>query len=202
MRRPAPGLASEVAGKAVVINPALLTMSGERTLRRAVALASVAMPPEQFLTALGTAVEVHVSRLVGFLVSLSDVDKTTFGRELIAAVEDDLTRTWRDRNRWLTRGFGIPVAGHAPWQRFDTVVEARNTVVHGDGYLSDLQASRTLQQISELRARYRKELDIGLNGGRLQFAASSVDLAHNAARQYVSYLDGAVLVRYPAVRQM
>jgi len=166
------------------------------------ALATVAMPPEQYLTALGTAVEVHVSRIIGYLVDLSDVDATAFGRSLLAEVEDDMTRNWPNRNQWLAKGFEIVIAGQSAWQQFDTVVEARNTVVHGDGFLSDQQLRRTLHQINELRARYRKELDIGLVAGRLDFGTSSTGLAHNAARKYVAFLDKAVLARYPAVKRL
>lgn len=191
-----------MVNKVQVIDPAKLTASGERTLRRMTTLASLAMPPEQFLTALGTAVEVHVSRIIGFLVDLSDIDGTAFGRALLEEVEDDLTRNWPNRNTWLANGFGIAVAGDAPWQHFDTVVEARNTVVHGDGFLSDQQLRRSLQAINALRKRYRKELDIGLVAGRLDFAKASSRLAHDAARKYVAYLDEAVIARYPTVRRL
>lgn len=190
-----------MATKPFVIDPGKLTASGERTLRRVAVLASTPMPPEQFLTALGTAVEVHVSRIIGHLVDLSGVDASPFGQELLATVEDDLTRTWDHRHRWLDRGFKVPIAGNLPGQRFDTVVEARNSVVHGDGYLSDLQAARSLEKITQLRARYRKELDIGLVAGRLDFARTSTDRVHEAARQYVAHLDQAVLAQYPAIRR-
>lgn len=187
--------------KPFVVDPAKLTASGERTLRRVAALAATPMPPEQFLTALGTAVEVHVSRIIGYLVELSAVDATPFGRALLAAVQDNLTYTWDDRHKWLGRGFEVPIAGNLPGQRFDTVVEARNSVVHGDGFLSDTQAGRTLARITKLRQRYRAELDIGLVAGRLAFSQTSSELVHEAARRYVAYLDSAVLTKYPAVRR-
>lgn len=188
-------------GKPFIIDPAELTASGERTLRRVAALAATTMPPEQFLTALGTAVEIHVSRIIGYLVDLSDVDASQFGRELLAVVEGDLTRTWNDRHAWLNRGFAVQVAGNKPGQRFDTVIEARNSVVHGDGFLSDHQSARSLKQITDLRARYLKELDIGLVAGRLDFSLASTALAHEAARRYVAYLDKEVLANYPAIRR-
>lgn len=190
-----------MADKSSAVDPAKLTASGERTLRRLVQLASVAMPPEQFFTALGTAVEIHVSRLIGYLVDLSDIDSSPFGRELLSTVEDDLTRTWNDRHRWLDRAFEVGVAGYGPGQRFDTVVEARNSVVHGDGRLSDQQLGRTMQKIIGLRARYKKELDIGLSAGQLDFAPTSRDLAHEAARRYIAFLDAAVLAKHPAMRR-
>lgn len=126
----------------VVVDPAKLTASGERTLRRLASLAATQMPPEQFLTALGTAVEVHVSRLLGFLVELSDIDTTPFGRALLATVEGSMTYTWEDRHKWLDRGFAVAVAGHLAGQRFDTVVEARE-FSRPRRRVSQRQASRT-----------------------------------------------------------
>lgn len=185
-----------------VIDPNRLTPSGERCVRRLDRLAALGLPPEQFVTAVTTPVEAHVSRMIGYLILLSDIDRSALGRALIEAAEDAMTRNWTDRTDWLARGFEISVRDRTAWQRFDTVVQARNALVHGDGFLSDQQLALTLTKLLTLKRRLGDELGVSWSGGRLAFDSSSARAAHDAARTFVADLDERILAKFPQVSRL
>ena len=111
-----------------------------------------------------------------------------------------MTYNWANRIDWLARGFGIRVAGGHAWQRFETVVQARNALVHGDGQLSEKQRALGLSKLIQLKKRLLDEMDVGWSRGHLTFNAVSARAAHDAARHFVADLDSRVLAGYPQVR--
>lgn len=183
-----------------VIDPSRLTRSGENCLRRIDQLASLRLPVEHFVTAMTAPVEAHVSRVISHLVRDSDMDRSALGRALLEEVESEMTQNWPNRTGWLARGFDIHVAGDLAWQRFDTVIQARNALVHGDGQLSDQQKALALTKLIQLKKRLRDEMNVGWSRGRLAFDATSGAAAHDAARRFVADLDARIQATYPQVR--
>jgi hypothetical protein len=159
-----------------VIDPAKLTESGERCLRRLVELQRLGLPGEQLVTAIGTAVEVHVARVLARLVTLSVVLDHRFGSALLARVEKDMNKSWPGRLGWFKSGFDLPIAESLTWGRFETVIEIRSSVVHGDGALSDMQSGGSVQALIKLHRRFFDDLHVEFPG-RAKFKDASGDLA-------------------------
>lgn len=184
-----------------LINPSALSQSGERCLDRLVDIHFLGLPTPQVFVPIASSVEVHVSAMVARLVVLSSISDNPFGAALLQEAERDLTRTWNDRYRWLNRGFGLQLSGDSVPQRFNTLVEVRNSLVHGDGQLSDDQHGLTLKKLVALKKDMKKHLGVTADG-RLRFGDDTKARAFAIAREYVQYFDQAVLKVYPAAKTL
>lgn len=185
----------------VVIDPARLTESGERCVQRLSELGQLHLPPAQLITAIGTAIEVHVSRIVARLIVLSGIQDNTLGQALLVHAEQDINKSWPSRGKWLKQGFGVEYMGDPPYQAFDTLVELRNAVVHGDGSLSDQQQRKGLAALRTLRQAFANRLDVEFHG-RAKFGPNSSILAMDIARSFVAGFDQKVLSLYPDARRL
>lgn len=182
-----------------VIDPALLTESGERCIHRLAELGELRLPSAQLITALGTAVEVHVSRILVRLIVLSDVQESDLGSVMLTELEREMTRSWSSRSSWLKRGFAVEYEGEPQSQAFQSLVELRNSVVHGDGAASDEQERKGTSKLKELRKAFARYLDVEFYG-QARFSASTPALAMDIARNFVAHFDARVLARYPRVK--
>lgn len=183
----------------VAVDPADLTASGERALHRIARLpldASVQAPRQWVLVSSVAVVEAHVATVLRALVARSNVDSTPIGASLLAAVRDDMTKTWDARMWWLGHAFGVQVGGDAPYQRFRTVVELRNALLHGDGELTDLQ-TRSVQKTLALKKELLQVLNVDLRGRRVVLGDDSHTRGCSAARTFVVAFDKAVLALHP-----
>lgn len=119
-------------------------------------------------------------------------------RVLHAEVEDSIFRTWEARRKWLSSAFDINVSGERASQEFDAVIDLRNSIVHGDGQLTDLQLSK-LKDFFRLRDQYVRVLSAQVSG---RFITLSSDVAVRAAtvsRDFVLHFDRVLLTKFPAL---
>jgi len=114
-------------------------------------------------------------------------------------VGERFSSTWSDRTTWLSKGFGVPIAGTTAYQDLDTAIQVRNAVAHGDEQLTDLQ-TRTVAKTLILRRNIRKVLQIDAIG-RLRYGTETPVRAESLARSFVLYFDEALLSEYPELRR-
>ncbi len=184
-----------------VVDPSNLTESGERCLRRIAAFAQTPMPEGQLATAVTTAVEVHINRVLGRLIVLSNLQASPFAEAMIAELEDALIRTWESRMSWLARGFGIAVTGRQPYQRFDATIQLRNAIVHGDGQLTDLQ-QKSLAKLTALKRNLWTALSVQCIGLVPVPTASTHAAIIDVARVFVASFDAEALRIHPAIARL
>lgn len=181
------------------VDPAQLTDSGERCLRRVSELYVLRLPASTFSVVVMAPVEVHVTGILGRLIGQSSESSGLLGSALIAHVGDGFFDNWDLRLKRLKEGFGLSFAGDKPYQQLSLVVETRNAMVHGDGQLTARQTAKTAA-LKTLRRGLEATLDISCRGLVLEPAASSVDKTVDVVRGFVAAFDGAVLAAYPAVK--
>jgi hypothetical protein len=183
-----------------VINPEELTESGERACVRLNELYGSNLPSAQLITGIGTVVERHVGAVLARLIYLSDVKSTQIGSALVDEISESMNATWKNRKKWLSSGFGISYSGTTSGQNFDTLVELRNSIVHGDGALSDLQEKKSVDKLIALRREFKEGLSTKFFG-RAEFSDDSSDRAMMIARQFMLEFDRAVVSLYPDARR-
>ena len=181
------------------LNPGQLSDSGERCLRRIIELYETGLPAPHLITAYGTAVEIHVSEMVERLVRISPISMEPFGRELIKEVGANMISTWPQRHRWIRRGFDVDYTGTAAAEKFSTLVELRNAIVHGDGSWSRHQRNDAVGARVALRRSFMNTLDVAMQN-EAKFGTQSREKATVVVRDFVSVFDQAVLSKYPVVR--
>lgn len=184
-----------------LIDPSAVSQSGERCLARLGELQILGLSTPQVFAPIATAVEVHVSAMLARLVVLSNIEESPFGAALLSEAEGGLSRTWYDRYRWLNRGFGLALAGDLPSQEFNTLIEVRNSMIHGDGQFSDDQQSLKLSKLVALKKDMQKHLAVTADG-RLRFGANTHTRAFEVARRFVAYFDAELLAKYPAAKTL
>lgn len=185
----------------VLVDPGRLTESGERCLARVIEQYRLGLPPAHLATGVVTPVEVHVSRVIGRLIALSDVPTIDFGQAMITHIGKSFTSTWDYRIAWLRDGFRLSLAGEKPYQDLQLVVEARNAVVHGDGQLTEWQP-RDAAKLATLRKRLDKTLGVDCRGIVLTFGESSEERIVHVVREFVVRFDAMVLDSYPQARRL
>lgn len=178
------------------VDPALLTESGERCIRRLNELASLSLPPPQLISSVGTVVEVHVAYILDRLIDHSRVADNPVGEALLGDARKAINSTWDKRGDWLTNPFGVGYRGDQTWERFKVVIEARNAVMHGDGAMSANQAGMSLPKVLLLRRSLLNELNIRLDT-QSQYGADTSQRALEIARRFVAHFDSVVIARHP-----
>ncbi|MFG1751434.1 hypothetical protein [Streptosporangium sandarakinum] len=123
---------------------------------------------------------------------------SVFVSALLASVGDDPFKTWDSRLTWLSNGFAISLKGDRPTGKFLSVVDVRNSIVHGDGKLTSMQVGKVSQFVN-LR-RELSDLAIEISATRLIFSQESSTLAIIACREFVCHLDEMALKAYPVLR--
>ncbi|WAC55945.1 hypothetical protein [Gordonia sp. SL306] len=128
------------------------------------------------------------------------MQSTQIGAALVDEISDSMNATWNNRKKWLSSGFGISYSGTASGQNFDTLVELRNSIVHGDGALSDLQEKKSVDKLIALRREFKERLSTNFLG-RAEFADDSSDRAMIIARQFILDFDRSVVSLYTEARR-
>lgn len=181
-----------------------LTESGEGVLRRVSILGTTRYSDTDqdsiraAVVSCATLVEAHVDKVIKSLFAADVAMSFALARVLHAEVEDSIFRTWEARRKWLSSAFDINVSGERVSQEFDAVIDLRNSIVHGDGQLTDLQLSK-LKDFFRLRDQYVRVLSAQVSG---RFITLSSDVAVRAAtvsRDFVLHFDRVLLTKFPAL---
>jgi len=178
----------------------ILTASGEAAVRRIAMLAAdgSGRPPQDLIVALVTLAEAHVDRCIDALFAASPVLDLPLGAALFREVKDSIHRTWRSRYEWLSTGFDVKVSGTRPAQDFDTLVELRNTIVHGNGRITDLQSSNA-NRLASLKAGFRQTLGIESLGRRVVLGPGVETTASRIGCRFITAFDEQLTTCFPAL---
>lgn len=176
-----------------------LTESGEATLRAITRLRLSSDSTERVLILLATLVEVHVAKVLKVLVGINRAGRPRFESALVADVEENMYLSWPSMWKWLSVGFDIKVQGVGPAQAFESCIDIRNAIIHGNGRLTEMQSKNFTASIS-MRSEAVRRLGVHFVGNRVVVDAQTRELALLAARDFVLYFDSQVLGKYPKLR--
>ncbi len=183
------------------LRPDSLSDSGDECVRRLGNLARLAAEPSAetawIVIASVAVVEAHVGRIILRLVDQTGVQATPLGRALVADSRDAFVDSWGSRLQWLNRGFGVALAGGSEYQSFNVLVQARNAILHGEGYLTERQVRR-LARVLELKRNLRSVLGVETVGRQVMFSAATRTRTLSVSRTFVDHFDAEVLKRFPA----
>lgn len=141
--------------------------------------------------------ESFTEKILSTLLESSVVNTNRLGSALIADNWSQFFQNWDARLKWLWRGFEIP-NGTTQVQEVRTLVELRNSIVHGGGNLTRMQTGSLNKQLA-LEYRYRHQLDVTTEGGRLDFGSKTRIRAIEIAREFVFHIDNSARQRFPDV---
>jgi hypothetical protein len=152
---------------------------------------------ESLVISCASAVEAHFDRVLNELIkrngpasNLSSGSNQLFAA-LLDDVRDDMFRTWEARLSWLKRGFGISIAGDAETQNYRLVIELRNSLIHGNGHMTDSQI-RDFRRACELRRQMALHLDVQFNGRVVLLMAFTGIKAVELSREMIRHLDNSL----------
>lgn len=181
-----------------------LTESGEGALRRVSILGTTPYSDTDqdsiraAVVSCATLVEAHVDRVIKSLFAADDAMSFPLARVLHAEVEDSIFRTWEARRKWLAAAFNINVSGEKASQDFDAVVDLRNSIVHGDGQLTDLQISK-FKDLFRLKEQYARVLSAQVNGRFITLPSEVAVRSAIVSRDFVLHFDRVLLNKFPAL---
>jgi hypothetical protein len=181
-----------------------LTENGEGVLRRVSILGTTpyANTDQDSIRAAvvscATLVEAHVDKVIKSLFTADAAMSFRLTRVLRAEVEDSIYRTWEARRKWLSTAFGINVSGDKASQEFDAVVDLRNSIVHGDGQLTDLQLSK-IKDLFRLKEQYARVLSAQMNGRSITLSSEVAIKSATVSRDFVLYFDEVLLAKFPTL---
>ncbi|TPQ22625.1 hypothetical protein [Streptomyces sporangiiformans] len=181
-----------------------LTESGEGVLRRVSVLGTTPYAETDqdgiraAVVSCATLVEAHVDKVIKSLFSADAAMSLSLTRVLHAEVEDSIFRTWESRRKWLATAFGINVSGDKASQDFDAVVDLRNSIVHGDGQLTDLQLSK-IKDLFRLKEQYTRVLSAQVNGRFVTLSSEVAVRSATVSRDFVLHFDKVLLEKFPAL---
>ncbi|MFD7236893.1 hypothetical protein ACFWAT_16515 [Streptomyces syringium] len=183
------------------MRPRSLSSSGEEAIRRISALLKEAedfrvMGGGNEVVAFATLTEAHVDKTIRQLFSDSGVLEAEVSRRLYLEVHDSIHRSWDARYKWLSQTFNVKIAGERFEQDFGLLVELRNSIIHGNGSLTSLQASRVPQMFS-IRAGLRRALGLESHGRSFLLNGAIVVPAAKICRDYIFGFDALVQERFP-----
>ncbi|MEU8977616.1 hypothetical protein [Streptomyces sp. NPDC048309] len=181
-----------------------LTESGEGVLRRVSILGTrpYANTDQDGIRAAvvscATLVEAHVDKVIKSLFSADAAMSFPLARVLHGEVEDSIFRTWEARRKWLSTAFDINVSGDKASQDFDAVIDLRNSIVHGDGQLTDLQLSK-FKDLFRLKEQYARVLSAQVNGRLIALSSGVAVRSAIVSRDFVLHFDKVLLAKFPAL---
>ncbi|MCX5226290.1 hypothetical protein [Streptomyces sp. NBC_00233] len=181
-----------------------LTESGEVVLRRVGILGTTPFANSDqdgiraAVVSCATLVEAHVDKVIKSLFSFDAAMALPLTRVLHAEVQDSIFRTWESRRKWLATAFGLNISGDRQSQEFDAVIDLRNSIVHGDGQLTDLQLSR-FKDLFRLKEQYARVLSAQMNGRSITLSSEVALRSAIVSRDFILHFDNELLVRFPAL---
>ncbi|MFE5089203.1 hypothetical protein ACFRCI_02120 [Streptomyces sp. NPDC056638] len=181
-----------------------LTENGESVLRRVSLLGSspyVATDHDAIRAAVvscATLVEAHVDKVIKSLFTADAAMSFPLARVLHAEVEDSIFRTWEARRKWLASAFGINISGDKAAQEFDAVVGLRNSIVHGDGRLTDLQVG-SLKDLFRWKEQFTRVLSVQMSGRTIILTPEVAVKSAIISRDFVLHFDGVLIEAFPTI---
>ncbi|MFJ2232525.1 hypothetical protein [Streptomyces sp. NPDC087859] len=181
-----------------------LTESGEGVLRRVGILGTMPYADtdqdgiQAAVVSCATLVEAHVDKVVKSLFAADTAMSFRLARVLHSEVEDSIFRTWEARRKWLSIAFDINVSGDKASQDFDAVIDLRNSIVHGDSQLTDLQLSK-IKDLFRLKEQYARVLSAQVNGRLIILSPEVAVRAATVSRDFVLHFDRELLTEYPTL---
>lgn len=156
------------------------------------------MPSDWVVVTCTTCIESHFDRVLNRLIETSDVELSRFSSALLENSRDEIFKTWDSRLKWLDSGFGISIAGDRPIQEYRTLVDLRNTIVHGQGYLTEIQQGN-ISRLLDLKRRMSRLLDVQFHGHRVLLPSDVGDKVIRTCRAAIVCLDTALLQAHPGI---
>lgn len=145
-----------------------------------------------------TLVEAHVDKVIKSLFSADAAMSFPLARALHREVEDSIFRTWEARRKWLNAAFDINVSGDKASQDFDAVIDLRNSIVHGDCQLTDLQVSK-FKDLFRLKEQYARILSAQVNGRKITLSSEVAVRSAIVSRDFVLHFDKVLLTKFPDI---
>ncbi len=184
------------------MTPGTVGALAETRLRQLAVLAS--QLPVRVDQQLGLVLEIHtiaeayVDAILQALIAATEVDRTAFGRAMLAQLEDRIFASWKERHDWLAKGFGIRVQGTVK-QDLLTIADLRNAIVHGNGRLTERQ-SRDIVRLVELENRLYEVLDVRTERREVYLGRATGEKSVAIARAYIQALDAEVRSQHSNAR--
>lgn len=130
-------------------------------------------------------------RLIDELVALSGLSDSRLGSSLLKASAPSFHQSWQKRHELLSSGFGISVRGRASWRDLDVVVQVRNALMHGQGFLTDMQV-RNAATALKLSRRVEEVLGSQIQAREILLGEDAGERAVEVAAAYIIELDSLV----------
>lgn len=174
------------------LDPSSISLSGETCLGAISRLYEQReigrLADESLVIACASAVEAHFDRVLAALIEQSKSRGEPFFEALLSEARGDIFRTWDSKLSWLKRAFGVSIAGDAPTQNYRYVIELRNSLVHGEGRLTDFQL-RDFGRACALKRQMSLHLGVQFNGRTILLTPDVGIKAVRLSREMVRHLD-------------
>lgn len=184
----------------MMILPKAVSGGAEQALRRLVALSvradTTPTDSRDIVISAVSITESYVDRVLRTLVDASGISQVPFALAMFDELRDVVTRSWDERFKWLRKGFGVALSGDAAQQDFQTLVELRNAIVHGEDRFTDRQ-TRGLPSLVQLERRVYRVLLVEASKDGFLFGPETSGRAVSVARTFVLAIDDAVRRAHP-----
>jgi hypothetical protein len=174
------------------LDPSHISHSGETclaTISRLYEQSEIGrLSDESLVIACASAVEAHFDRVLTVLIQRNQCRGDQFFEALLGEVREEIFRTWDSRLSWLKRAFGISIAGDTATQNYRCVIELRNSLIHGEGRLTDFQL-RDFGRACALKRQMSLHMGVQFNGRVILLTPDVGIRAVRLSREMVHHLD-------------
>lgn len=171
--------------------------SGERAILRIASILAEEKDGSSAVVSFVTLTEAHVDTCLRRLFILSGALDSELSSHLYREVQDSIHRTWESRYRWLSQAFDIVIRGSKYEQDFSLLVELRNSVVHGNGGMTDFQVAKVPQMIA-IRTGLQRCLGLETQGRKFLLDRHIIMPAARICRDYIQEFDQTVKLKFPS----
>jgi hypothetical protein len=154
-------------------------------------LAQSGLPALSFILAVIPEVEARVDDIIRDLVTVATADQSAVSSFLLVEHFESYFRTWDSREQLLKGMFSITTKGTPLRDSFRVLVEARNALMHGNGYLTALQ-TKSLSSLMTTKADMARVLGIQFHGRRLILSQVSTERLGTIACNYLYFIDAVI----------
>lgn len=149
-------------------------------------------PVEDLIISSVAIVDNLTTDLIDLALERSKISSTLLGQTLLEASIGGFQRSWPRKHEFLLKAFNIRIKDFAETKKFLTVVEVRNSLIHGDGSLTKLQFNTPANYIS-MKNNTKGFLNIDLQGKNFVFSNASRASITNICVQYSLKFDSLLL---------
>lgn len=170
-----------------------LMSRSEETLRSLNRLRRLNDVPSLIITAVSL-VEALADHLLRSLTAESNASAAHVSAKLSGASMAEIPHeSWEAKHNQF-KTYNVRVAGTPAGQKFQLVVEVRNALVHGNGYLT-MKQGKSVGALIGLRRDFRKFLDCDIQKRQLHFGGDTGSNVMSICAGYIVHLDSAVAGR-------